>query len=265
MTYQLIHGDCLDVLASFGDKTVDHAIFDAPYEAEAHTKARRSLKDSTQRRGAVNTGKVRRIDQPLVISFGAITEEERTGIAIQAARVTRRWVMTFCQIEAVGTWRKAFEAAGLEWIRGGIWRKPNGAPQFTGDRPGQGFECIAIAHAKLPTRKRWNGEGKHAVWTVPLDHGAGGGERNEHPTQKPLDLMLDLVRDFTDEGETILDPFAGSGTTGIAALRLGRHFIGIEKDATYAALARDRLEAEVNGSTLRAARAGQTTLFGKAK
>jgi site-specific DNA-methyltransferase (adenine-specific) len=148
-------------------------------------------------------------------------------------------------------------------VRGGIWRKPDGAPQFTGDRPGQGFECLAIAHP--PGRKRWNGGGKHAVWTHCLEHGHGSGLRNEHPTQKPIGLMLDLVADFTDRGDVVLDPFAGSGTTGVACLRLGRRFVGIERDPTFFALACERLRAEVNGSTVQSSRAGQLPLMGSAQ
>jgi DNA modification methylase len=74
--------------------------------------------------------------------------------------------------------------------------------------------------------------------------------------------MIELVELFTDPDEIILDPFAGSGTTGVACLRLGRRFIGIEKDAKYAAIARERLTAESQGLTLRDARAGQQSLFG---
>jgi modification methylase len=74
--------------------------------------------------------------------------------------------------------------------------------------------------------------------------------------------MEALVADFTDPGDIILDPFCGSGTTGVAAIRLGRRFVGIERDPTYAQLARDRISAEVSGSTLSAQRAGQVALFG---
>ena len=76
--------------------------------------------------------------------------------------------------------------------------------------------------------------------------------------------MLELVELFTDPGESVLDPFAGSGTTGVACLRLGREFIGIERDPKYFALACERLRAEEAGSTLQAARAGQAALFGGA-
>jgi DNA modification methylase len=89
-----------------------------------------------------------------------------------------------------------------------------------------------------------------------------GTDRPDHPTPKPLPLMLDLVSDFTDAEETILDAFAGSGTTGVASIRLGRRFIGIEKDPTYFALACERLRAEEAGTTVQAARAGQAALFG---
>jgi len=72
-----------------------------------------------------------------------------------------------------------------------------------------------------------------------------------HPTQKPVALMQQIIEDLTDTGETILDPFAGSGTTGVACLRTGRRFIGIEIDEHYAAIAAKRLaraEADVRNS-----------------
>lgn len=248
-------GDCLEIMR--GLDRVDHVISDPPYEVEAHTKQRRALKDATQRKGGANRGEVRRVDSTL--SFPAIRPDERLAASMQMARLARRWVVAFCQIEAVAAWRVDLEAAGLDWIRGGVWFKPNGMPQFTGDRPGQGTECLAIAHPS--GRKRWNGGGKHAVWIVPLDHAAGGGGKNEHPTKKPVALMLEIISDFTDPGELILDPFAGSGTTGVAALRLGRRFVGVERDPQFFSLACERLSAEESGSTLEASRTGQEPLF----
>lgn len=255
--WTMYRGDCIDVMQTLGQ--VDHVICDPPYEKESHTKARRLLKDATRRKGARNAGSVRRIDQPLEISFRAITEDERSLAAEGMAKMAKRWVIAFCQIEAVGKWRTCFELGGLEWVRGGVWIKTNGAPQFTGDRPGQGFESLAIGHC--PGKKRWNGGGKHAVWTHSLDQRSESSGRHEHPTQKPIALMLDLVSDFTDPCETILDPFAGSGTTGVACLRLGRRFIGIEKDEKYFELACERLRAEESSQTLASRRAGQTSLL----
>ena len=98
------------------------------------------------------------------------------------------------------------------------------------------------------------------MWTH--GHQSDGPNARVHETQKPESLMLELVELFTDPGDIVLDPFCGSGTTGVACLRLGRRFIGIEKDAKYAAVARERLTAESQGLSLRDARAGQLSLLG---
>ena len=122
------------------------------------------------------------------------------------------------------------------YIRIGVWIKPNGAPQFTGDRPGTGWEAVLILHRK--GRKHWNGGGRHAVWSHPIAHG-------NHPTENPVQLLVQWVMDFTDVGETILDPFMGSGTTGVAAIQLGRKFIGIEREPKYFDIACQRIEQAV--------------------
>jgi hypothetical protein len=85
-----------------------------------------------------------------------------------------------------------------------------------------------------------------------------------HPTQKPEDLMMELLAKCPAE-RVVLDPFAGSGTTGVAAIRLGRKFIGIVLDPSHFADACDRLTAEEHGSTLTALRSGQGALFGSGR
>lgn len=74
----------------------------------------------------------------------------------------------------------------------------------------------------------------------PLAH--GDYRDKQHPTQKPVALMVWCVENFTQPGDTVLDPFMGSGTTGVACAKLGRNFIGIEKDAGYFAIAQRRIE-----------------------
>ena len=167
--------------------------------------------------------------------FGAIAEDVRDSISAHAGRLTKRWVMAFCQAEAVGKWRDSLVAGGLSWRRSCVWVKPDPMPQITGDRPGTGYEPIACAHAA--GKSRWNGGGLPGVFRFLK------GVNHVHPTEKPILLMEQLVRLFTDPGETILDPFAGSGTTGVAAIRLGRKFIGWERDPKYHAIAMKRLTA----------------------
>ena len=69
-----------------------------------------------------------------------------------------------------------------------------------------------------------------------------GGEMPEHPSPKPIEAMLKLIKRLTDEGMTILDPFMGSGTTCVACKKLGRNYIGIEKEPAYVEIALKRLE-----------------------
>lgn len=220
----LYHGDCLALLPLIG--RVDHVITDPPYEAEAHTKARRCAK-----RGG--------IVEEYQIDFGQIDEETRDAVSDRFAALAARWVLVFCQVEAVGRWRETLERSGLRWIRGQVWVKPDSTPQFTGDRPAQGFECIATAHAQ--GRSRWNGGGRRGVYDHCVnDFGRLTGGR-PHPTQKPLALMRELVRLFTDPGDVILDPFAGSGTTGLAARIEGRRAIMIEREERYCEVIAKRL------------------------
>jgi site-specific DNA-methyltransferase (adenine-specific) len=174
------------------------------------------------------------------LSFAPMSEEGRAGAAREIARVTRRWAIVFCQVEAAVAWADALAGAGLIYKRTGVWVKPDGMPQYSGDRPGMGYESLVLAHA--PGASTWNGGGRHGVWTF-NKMGSEDRERTGHETQKPLDLMLALVRDFTDPGELVCDPFAGSGTTGVACKRLGRRFIGWERDPKYHAIAAKRIEA----------------------
>jgi hypothetical protein len=121
----------------------------------------------------------------------------------------------------------------MRFIRVGAWVKNNSAPQFTGDRPAQGFEAIAIMHRE-GERLRWNGGGSRGVWITDVER------NNGHPTPKPLSLINDWILKFTDEGETIIDPFMGSGTTLVACAKLGRKAIGIEISEEYYEIAVQR-------------------------
>jgi site-specific DNA-methyltransferase (adenine-specific) len=127
-----------------------------------------------------------------------------------------------------------------------VWLKPDAMPQFSGDRPATPGEALAIMHRREP--KRWNGGGRTALWVCNKHNGG-------HETQKPLALMRELVRLFSDPSELVWDPYAGSATTGVACLAEGRRFLGHEMQAGYAEVAAERLAAAEDGFTLREARA----------
>lgn len=239
MSYVLHLGDCLDPatgLASLADGSVDHLICDPPYSEHVHSRSRRGSTGYAE----VQSSRGATFNRVRDLGFKSLDAETLEGVAEQAARIAKRWVLAFCDVESSHLWRDGFVSRGLDYVRTGAWIKVGCTPQFTGDRPATGFEAIVIAHPK--GRKRWNGGGSHAVWSEPIVLDRGGQcEKREHTAQKPVALMEKLVRLFTDPGDTILDPFAGSGTTGVAALRMGRNFIGWERDPKYHAIATKRL------------------------
>lgn len=255
--WQVIHGDCREVLPTLGQ--VDHVITDPPYSEHVHKLQRRMLRGSGGRAAA--DGQKRGEIGFAPLGFEALDDETRVACAAEFSRLVRRWCLVFSDQESQTLWVDDLVIAGMRHIRCGAWVKLCGQPQLSGDRPAVGHEAIEVAHASKG-RCRWNGGGLPAVWAFAIATDRNGTGDRVHTTQKPLDLMLRLVELFTDPDDLVLDPFCGSGTTGVACLRLGRRFIGIEKDATYAGVARERLEAESKGLTLRDARAGQLPMFG---
>lgn len=243
MSFELRLGDCLDPVAgllTLEDRSVDHTLTDPPYSRDLYTRTRTNRGTNVRRNGTpycVNRKNVEERDSAVQLAnlrIGAI-DDILEPVAAHIKRVTVRWAIVFSDIEIAPRWRAAF---GDWYVRTGVWVKTDPMPQITGDRPAQGFEACTIAHR--PGKKRWNGGGRAAVW---IEGTSKGNERPDHPSPKPLGLMERLVRDFTDPGDLILGPFAGSGTTGVAAIRLGRRFIGWERDPKYHAIATKRLAA----------------------
>ena len=218
--------DCREVLPLLADKSVDHVITDPPYEAEAHTKGRRILNPRTK---AIR-------EAPL--SFAEMTPDLRRASSAEFARLSRRWSLVFCQVEAAMLWRADLEAGGARYVRTMVWVKPNGQPQLTGDRPGMGYESIVAAHSQQATR--WNGGGRLGWFICPVDANFSRAPRL-HETQKPIKLIREIVALFTDPDDLILDSFMGSGTTLHAAKELGRRAIGVDNVERNCEIAAERL------------------------
>ena len=226
----VVCGERDEVLASLGDAAVDVTITDPPYNERTHKGAKA--------RGG-------KLERDTTVRFA-----ELDGFAwwTESLRLTKRWALAFCAPEQLGCYETH---AGASWVRSGVWVRIGASPQFTGDRPAAGADTIGIAHRA--GRKRWNGGGKAAVWSYGFERGEVGAARL-HETQKPLRLMRELVRLFSEPGEVILDPHAGSGTTGVAALLEGRRVILVERDPERAAKALARMEATQPGEGSRKAK-----------
>ncbi|MGV8973152.1 MAG: DNA-methyltransferase [Rhodoglobus sp.] len=214
-------GDCRDVFASLADLSVDAVITDPPYTERTHGMAKTNA-------GAGHGVKA--------VKFEALTDADLRSMLVECGRVTRRWVVANLD------YRHAFQAdidppEGLRVLRIGVWVKTNPMPQISADRPGQGWEAIAYMH-RADTKPSWTGGGRHGNYLLPVQQNAG------HPTVKPLSMVADWVRRFTNPGDTILDPFAGSGTTLRAAKDEGRKAIGVELDERYCEVIAKRLSQD---------------------
>ncbi|KKN31842.1 hypothetical protein LCGC14_0819660 [marine sediment metagenome] len=222
---QIFHGDCREVVPLL--PVVHHVITDPPYNRETHQEARTGNHRTEQE-----------VHRPLEIGFldwNVDALRELFGLC-----PLTRWLIATMAYQHVVALEES-PPYGLEFIRFGIWRKPNSTPQFSGDRPGMGWEAIAILHP--PGKKEWNGGGKHAVWDAHVDRSNGGIPYA--PTSKPIALLHQLIEAFTGAGDTILDPFMGSGTTLRAAKDLGRKAIGIEIEEKYCEIAAKRMSQSV--------------------
>lgn len=234
---RLYHGDCLVVLESVAP-FVEHCITDPPYFRDVYVRA-------SAPKTKVGSGTPERLGASLKkLAAGDIgcADEVVAPLAELIACLVKRWTVIFSDVENCHRWRSALEARSLRYVRTGAWVKPDAMPQMSGDRPAVGFEPCTIAHAPGPMR--WNGGGGLAVWT----HFVAKGEaRPDHECPKPLPLMVELVADFTDEGDTILDPFCGSGQTGVAAKKSGRRAVLIDNREHCCEVAARQLEATEPG------------------
>ncbi|WP_449278016.1 DNA-methyltransferase [Leucobacter sp. GX24907] len=236
----LYHGEAEDVLPTL--EAVDHFIADPPYSEHVHSSARsRRMQSANARGGRYGADLRRNVD----LGFAHLSNELRTFLAGEAARLTERWVLVFSDTEGAHLWAEELQDADLDYVRTGAWIKRGATPQFSGDRPATGHEAITICHPK--GRKRWNGGGQHAIWDVPIVLNRARASKSEriHPTQKPLRLMQQLVTQFTDPGDLILDPTAGGATTGVAAKLLGRRAVLVERDEKHCEAAARRLAETV--------------------
>lgn len=240
-------GDCREILPTLGK--VDHVITDPPYEDELHKVfgSARAIRTDGKKRSRHDT-----------LGFVGVNAS-RNLFSKLMVEASSGWLIAFSLAEGIRAWRDDIQEAGGKWDQTIFWIKPDATPRFNGQGPARGAECAAVAWCGTGHRK-WNAGGKRGVYT----HCVNVARQGEHPTEKPLPLMLDLIADFTVPGDVICDPFAGSGTTGLACVKRARQFIGIEHDATYFDLARRRISEALKQPDMfveRPAKAVQPSMF----
>ena len=215
-TFTIDVGDCLDVMREIPSESIGAVVTDAPYGVDFISNW--SPKGTPGKRSKIANDR-----HPFVWWLH------------DAARVLRPGspLVSFCRWDTAEAFRMAIEWAGLS-IRGQvIWDRVDHGMGDLKSTPGPQHDTIWIA-----AKGRYQFPGKRPKSVV--RHRRVHAHELKHPNEKPLDLMLELISSYTHPGSTILDPFAGSGTTGIAGLMKGHNVRLIEIDPGYAEISRQR-------------------------
>jgi modification methylase len=243
----IIHGECIEELKKLPCGSVDLVFADPPYNLQLGGDL---LRPDNSKVDAVDD------DWDQFASFEHYDRFTREWLA-ECRRVLKDdgaiWVIgSYHNIFRVGS---ALQDLGFWLLNDVVWRKSNPMPNFKGTRFANAHETLIwAAKSRGARRYTFNYDALKTAnddiqmrsdWTLPL---CTGEERlkdetgaKAHPTQKPEALLHRVILASTRPGDLILDPFFGTGTTGAAARRLGRHYVGIERETQYVKLARERI------------------------
>src|SRR5258707_4638322 len=241
-------GDCARAMDGLPEGSVDLVFADPPYNLQL---AGDLLRPNNSRVDGVDDAWDKFTD------FAAYDDFTRKWLA-----AARRLLKPDGALWVIGSYHNIYRVGAILqdlgfWILNDIvWRKTNPMPNFRGRRFTNAHETLLWCGRSAESRYTFNYKAMKGLneelqmrsdLLIPLCGGAerlkGEDGRQAHPTQKPEALLHRVILASTKPGETVLDPFFGTGTTGAVARRLGRHFIGIERDGNYAELARQRCAA----------------------
>jgi len=237
--YDLYHGDCLDVMSELKSDSVDMLMVDLPYGTTAckwdSIIPLDLLWNQYNRICKENAAMVFTAAQPFTTVLGASN----------ISNLRYEWIWEKPQ----GTnpmSAKIMPLKSHENILVFYRKKPTYNPQMWYSTPYSGFSSdtakIGEVYGSGQSKHRDNPDGSRYPKTIIKCK----QEKGLHPTQKPVELMEYLIKTYTNEGDVVLDNTMGSGTTGVAAKNLDRSFIGIEKDAEYFKVAKERIENITN-------------------
>jgi modification methylase len=243
---EVLEGDCIQTMLSLPEKSVDLIFADPPY--------------NLQLRGALfrpDNSEVDGVDEEWDKFDDFALYDQFTRDWLSAAR---RLLKDDGAIWVIGSYHNVFRMGAIlqdlrYWILNDVvWVKANPMPNFRGRRFTNAHETLIWAAKSADARYTFNYDSlksgnedlqSRSDWLFPI---CGGPERlrdaqgtKAHPTQKPEGLLHRLMLATTNVGDVILDPFFGTGTTGAVAKRLGRRWIGLERDPEYARVARERI------------------------
>jgi modification methylase len=244
---QVLAGDCIELMNSLPEKSVDLIFADPPYNLQLGGDLLRP--NNTKVDGVEDAW-----DQ--FDSFQVYDDFSRAWLTA-AKRILKDdgsiWVIgAYHNIFRVGT---MLQDLGYWILNDVIWRKTNPMPNFRGRRFTNAHETMIWCSKGQDARYRFNYEAMKALnddlqmrsdWLLPI---CSGSERlkkdgkKAHATQKPEALLYRIILACTEPGDVVLDPFFGSGTTGAVAKKLGRNYVGLEREQEYVNIATERLKS----------------------
>ena len=237
MTIQLYLGDCLEVMKSIPDKSVDAVITDPPYSSGGAFRSDRAGKTAAKYLGSYGS--------TTAGNFPEVYGDNRDALgwafwatlwAMECNRTVKDggYFLMFSDWRQLPNASNVLQAAGFVWRGIAVWDKGGSVRPMSGRFAHQAEYVLWGTKGASP----WD-------FTQPWHRGvfssnSVSSKDRSHQTEKPTDVMKWLV-EIVESGMTILDPFMGSGTTGVACVQTGRNFIGIEIDPTYYAIAERRI------------------------
>jgi modification methylase len=244
---RVVLGDSIEVMAAWPEGSVDMVFADPPYNLQLDGEL---LRPNNSRVDGVDEAWDRFDD---FAAYDRFTRDWLTAARRLLKPDGTLWVIgSYHNIFRIGT---ILQDLGYWILNDVIWRKTNPMPNFRGRRFTNAHETLIWCSRDRDSRPRFNYQAMKNLnddlqmrsdWLLPL---CTGGERlkvngrKAHSTQKPEALLHRVVLSSTAVGDLILDPFFGSGTTGAVAKKLGRRYVGIERDPTYVRLAEERIAA----------------------
>ncbi len=243
----LLQGDCIAIMRTLPSASVDVIFADPPYNLQLGGDLFRP-----------EGGRVDAVDDAWdhFDSYAAYDAFCREWLA-----EARRILKPDGTIWVIGSYHNIFRVGSMMqdqgfWILNDIvWRKANPMPNFKGTRFTNAHETLIWASQGEKAKYTFNYRAMKTLndelqmrsdWVLPICAGQERLKRNgtkAHPTQKPEALLYRILLSCTQKGDVVLDPFFGTGTTGAVARRLGRHWIGIEREDSYCEVARERIAA----------------------
>lgn len=254
LEWKVIKRDCVSGLKQLEDSTIDFVFADPPYFLSNGGFSVSSGKQVSVNKGSWDSSK----------GFAEDLAFHKEWISAIKSKLTSNG-----SIAISGTYHSIYkcgvvlEELGFRVLNEIIWFKPNGAPNIGGRSFAASHETVIWASLNRQAKHTFNylemkhgdfsrdtlknpGKQMRSVWSIP-NTPQREKTSGRHPTQKPLALVERFVLACTNPGDLIVDPFTGSGTTGVAAITNGRNFLGFEVDEEYVKLARKRIGLAAKG------------------